>query len=72
VQAYASARWLMKTIALLLIAWIAVAWICVLAGKTPLARRVIIDFGSCRSWAAASVSYAKNCIVLQIEKQDSP
>jgi len=46
---YAFARWLMKTLALLVMARMALAWICVLGGSTPLARRVIIDLGSVRS-----------------------
>lgn len=39
----------MKTVALLVMARMALAWICVLGGRTPLARRVMMDFGSCSS-----------------------
>lgn len=39
----------MKTVAPLLIARMALAWICVLGGKTPFARRVMIDLGKLRS-----------------------
>lgn len=40
----------MNTVALLLMARMAFACICVLGGRTPFARRVIIDLGSVRSW----------------------
>ncbi len=43
------ARWLMKTVALLVSARIALAWICVFGGSTPLAKRVMIDLGSTNS-----------------------
>lgn len=49
--AYLFARWLMKTVALLLSARIALACICVLGGSTPLASRVMIDLGRVRSWS---------------------
>ena len=39
----------MKTLALLVMARMALAWICVLGGSTPFARRVMIDLGSVRS-----------------------
>lgn len=39
----------MKTVVLLLSARTALAWICVLAGSTPLANLVMIDFGKLRS-----------------------
>lgn len=48
-ETYAFDRWLMNTVALLLSARIALAWICVLGGSTPLARRVMIDLGRLRS-----------------------
>ena len=47
---YLAARWFMKTTALLLSARIALACICVLGGSTPLARRVMMDLGSVRSY----------------------
>lgn len=47
---YALERWLMKTIALLLMARMAFAWIWVLGGRTPLARRVMMDLGRLRSY----------------------
>lgn len=40
----------MNTVALLVMARIALAWICVFGGNTPLARRVMMDFGSCNSY----------------------
>ena len=46
---YAFARWLMKTVALLVRARMAFACICVLGGSTPFARRVMMDFGRVRS-----------------------
>lgn len=48
-KTYALAKWLIKTVALLVMARIAFACICVFEGNTPLARRVMIDFGSVRS-----------------------
>jgi hypothetical protein len=47
--AYAFARWLINTVALLLRARMALAWIWVFGGRTPLAKRVIIDLGRLRS-----------------------
>ena len=41
----------MNTVALLLRASIALAWIWVLGGSTPLAKRVMMDFGRFRSYA---------------------
>lgn len=46
---YELARWLMNTVALLVRARMALAWICVLGGRTPLAKRVMMDLGSVRS-----------------------
>lgn len=42
-----------KTVVLLLMARMALAWICVLAGRTPFARRVMIDLGRVRSYMAS-------------------
>lgn len=53
-ETYAAARWLMKTVVLLLSASTALAWICVLAGSTPFASLVMIDFGKLRSWISPS------------------
>jgi len=39
----------MKTVALLLMARMALAWICVFGGNTPFASLVMIDFGNVRS-----------------------
>lgn len=47
--AHLVARWLMKTVALLLSAKMALACICVLGGSTPFAKRVIMDLGRLRS-----------------------
>lgn len=44
-----AARWLINTVALLLSASSASFWICVLPGRTPLARRMIIERGRPRS-----------------------
>ena len=40
----------MKTVALLLMARMAFAWIWVLASKTPFESLVMMDFGSARSY----------------------
>lgn len=40
----------MKTVALLLMARTALAWICVLGGSTPFASLVMIDLGKLRSY----------------------
>ena len=47
---YALAKWLTKTVALFVSASMAFACICVLGGSTPLARRVMIDLGSVKSY----------------------
>lgn len=57
---YALARWLMNTVAPLLIARIAFAWIWVLGGRTPFANRVMIDLGRLRSLCGSPVS-VKSC-----------
>lgn len=46
----------MNTVALLVMARMALAWIWVFGGKTPLARRVIMDLGSCSSWKKNTIS----------------
>lgn len=51
------ARWLINTTALLLRARMALAWIWVLGGRTPLARRVMMDLGRVRScWEGVSAT----------------
>lgn len=50
-ETYAFARWFINTVALLVMASMALAWIWVFGGKTPFARRVIMDLGSCSSCA---------------------
>lgn len=45
----------MNTVALLLMARMALAWICVLGGNTPFASLVIIDLGSVRSCITLAV-----------------
>ena len=58
---YALAKWLIKTVALLVMARIAFACICVFEGNMPLARRVMIDFGSVRSsMVIASLSRSRS------------
>lgn len=46
---HAFARWFMNTVAAFVMASIALAWICVFGGKTPLANRVMMDLGRFRS-----------------------
>ncbi len=43
-------RWLTNTLALLVMAIMALPCIWVLGGRTPLARRVMMDLGRLRSW----------------------
>jgi hypothetical protein len=45
----------MKTVALLFSAMMALAWICVFGGSTPLASRAMMDFGKVRSCSLVSL-----------------
>lgn len=65
---------MIKTVVLWLRAMIALAWICVLGGSTPLDNRVIIDFGrvrSCSSGQSVCSHLVEKCFSVRLAYLDS-